>query len=64
MTPKDLRALASDKALDIGTAWNALEAAADRIEGLTSRLIESKRKLVEARAALIRIEREVGMILS
>lgn len=34
MTPKDLRALASDKSLDIGTAWNALEAAADRIEEL------------------------------
>jgi hypothetical protein len=26
MTPKDLRALASDKTLDIGTAWNALDA--------------------------------------
>lgn len=32
--PAELRALAADKALDIGTAWNALEAAADRIEAL------------------------------
>jgi len=34
ITPKELRALAADKALDIGTAWNALEAAADKIETL------------------------------
>ena len=34
MTPKELRALAADKRLDIGTAWNALDAAADRIEKL------------------------------
>ena len=34
MTPKELRELAKNKALDIGTAWNALEAAAERIETL------------------------------
>ena len=34
MTPKELRELAENKALDIGTAWNALEAAAERIETL------------------------------
>lgn len=34
MTPKELRALANDKSLDIGTAWNALAEAADRIEKL------------------------------
>ena len=27
MTPKELREMAENKALDIGTAWNALEAA-------------------------------------
>lgn len=34
MTPKELREMAENKALDIGTAWNALEAAAERIETL------------------------------
>ncbi|MFA7256455.1 MAG: hypothetical protein WC047_02630 [Kiritimatiellales bacterium] len=34
MTPKELRDMAENKALDIGTAWNALEAAAERIETL------------------------------
>lgn len=33
MTPKELRALASDKALDIGTALGALEAAAELFDG-------------------------------
>jgi len=34
MTPKELREMAENKALDIGTAWNALAAAAERIETL------------------------------
>lgn len=34
MTPKELREMAENKALDIGTAWNALADAADEIERL------------------------------
>ena len=33
-TPQELRAMAEDKSLDIGTAWNALAEAADEIERL------------------------------
>lgn len=41
-----------------------LATAKDDLAAERKRLMESKRKLVEARAALSRIEREVSMILS
>lgn len=44
MTPKDLRDMSENKALDIGTAWNALEAAADRIETLEAECASLKQR--------------------
>lgn len=37
-TPQELRAMGADKALDIGTAWGALE----RVRRRTARLVEPK----------------------
>jgi hypothetical protein len=44
-----LRALAGDKALDIGTAWNALDEAADRLEQLEAALARAQRSEAEWR---------------
>lgn len=44
MTPKELRELAENKALDIGTACNALEDAADWIETLEADFASLKQR--------------------
>lgn len=56
MTPKELREMAENKALDIGTAWNALEAAAERIETLEADCASLKQRA--GLAAIRRLENE------
>ena len=59
MTPKELREMAENKALDIGTALNAIASAADRIETLEYELAFAREGL-NAVSALIDESHGVG----
>ena len=48
-----LRRMAANKALEIGEAWNALEAAADRIEALEAMQNTGRMKTVKRKVRLV-----------